>query len=165
MASKLKKKEMSTFEHLLSELKLVTINGVEPVVKEMKSTSDFSSLVSPHLNKMSGHSSFFQFKFVKEKFQNNDEAATKMYVKENSLQEKWLFLDGIKLLRSNPDLADMKVSQFRQELPYRDILKSVNKKYSPSLRSKFSSSEVAVIDKSWKERTEFLINCKAENCQ
>ena len=88
-----------------------------------------------------------------------------MYVKENSLQDNWLFLDGIKLLKSNPDFAEMKVSQFRQELPYSDILKSVNKKYFPSLKSKFSSSEVTDIDKRWKERTEFLMNCKAEDFQ
>ena len=165
MASKLKKKELPSFEHLVSELKLVAVNGVAPVVQEIKSTSDFSSLVSPHLNKISGHSSFFQFKFVKEKIQNTDQAATKMYVKENSLQEKWLFLEGIKLLKSSPDFAEMKVSQFREELPYNDILKSVSKKYFPSLRTKVGSSEVSVIEKSWEKRTDFLMNCKPEDFQ
>ena len=49
LASKLKKEEITTFKHLVSELKLVAVNGIVPIVQEMKSTSDFSSLVSPHL--------------------------------------------------------------------------------------------------------------------
>ena len=67
MAGKLKKKEIPSFEHLMSEVLKLRVDEVSPVVIEMKSTSNFVKLVTPHLNKLSGHSSFFQFKFKKEK--------------------------------------------------------------------------------------------------
>ena len=42
---------------------------------------------------------------MKEKIINDGESATKMYVKEKSLKGKCLVLNGIKLLKRNPDFA------------------------------------------------------------
>ena len=163
MASKLKKKEIPSFEKLIDELKLLRVDDVPPVVQEIKSTTDFSSLILPHLNKISGHTSFYQFKFKKEKLQTDQCEVTKMFVKENSLQEKWQFLDGIKLFKSKPDFGKLQISPFRDESSYRDILKSVTNKYFPSLEDKFSSVEVSQIKQNWKDRIEILENCKPED--
>ena len=161
MASKLKKKEIPCFEKLIDELKLLRVDDVPPVVQEIQSTTDFSALILPHLNKISGHTSFYQFKFKKEKLQTGE--VTKMFVKENSLQEKWQFLDGIKLLKSKPDYEKLQVAPFRDDSSYRDILKSVTNKYFPSLEDKFSRLEVSQIKQNWKDRIEFLEGCKPED--
>ena len=163
MASKLKKHEIPCFESLIAELKLVKIDNVPPVIVEIKSTTDFSSLIMPHLNLISGHTSFFQFKFKKEKLKNEDVPVTKMFVKESSLDEKWQFLSGIKLFNSKPDFRLLQVAQFREESPYSEILKSVTKKYFPTLEGKFNETDVNEIKQNWKERIHFLETCKPED--
>jgi hypothetical protein len=60
------------------------IDAVPPVVVVMRSTTDFISMVMPHLNMISGHTSFFQFKVKKEK-KIDKTVITKMFVKNNSL--------------------------------------------------------------------------------
>ena len=162
LASKLKKREIPSFENLVDELKKLKMDGVPIVVQEIKSTSDFSSLVLPHLNKLSGHTSFYQFKFIKEK-QGDTGEVTKMFVKENSLKEKWMFLDGIKLFKSKPDLTKLKVAPFRDDSSYEDILKSVRNKYFPTLENKFSVGEVNAIKQNWAQRIDLLKNCKSED--
>lgn len=139
------------------------MDDVAPVVVEIKSTSNFSSLVSPHLNKIAGHTSFFQFKFKKEKLQKDNVAVTKMYVKENSLEEKWQFLSGIKLFKDKPDFSKLEVSPFREDPSYDEIFKSVRNKYFPSLENKFCAVEIQEIKLNWKNRINFLIGSKPES--
>ena len=163
MAGKLKKKEIPSFEHLICEVKKLRVDDVSPVVIEMKSTSNFIKLVSPHLNKLSGHSSFFQFKFKKEKPQGDDEFVTKMYVKENPLDEKWQFLNGIRLLKSRPEFDLLEVSPFREESSYGEIYRSVKNKYFPTLENKFPENEIIKVEQSWEKRIEFLQACNPKN--
>jgi hypothetical protein len=76
---------------LIEELEKLKVDDNPPIVLEIKSTTDFSSLIQPHLNKISGHTSFFQFKFKKEKLLADQSKVTKMFVKEDSLEEKWQY--------------------------------------------------------------------------
>ena len=163
MASKLKKKEIPSFENLIEELEKLKVDDNPPIVVEIKSTTDFSSLIQPHLNKISGHTSFFQFKFKKEKLHADQSKVTKMFVKEDSLEEKWQYKEGIKLFRSRPDFCNLSVSAFREDSCYSEILKSVTNKYFPTLENKFSTEEVTKIKNHWKDRINYLIECKADN--
>ena len=163
MAGKLKKKEIPSFEHLLEELKILRVDNIPPVVVEIKSTTDFTSLIMPHLNLISGHSSFFQFKFKKELCMNENIMLTKMFAKVNSLVEEWQFPTGIKLFSSTPDFSLLKVSPFREESTYSEIFKSVTNKYFPTLVDKYSNDEVTEIEGKWKRRIHFLVHSKPDD--
>lgn len=164
MAGKLKRKEMPCFENLLNELKNLKVDQGNPVVVEMLSTTDFSSLIIQHLNQISGHTQFFQFKILREK-KHDGSVVTKLYVKRNSLEEKWDLFSGVKLLKSSPDLKNLKVASFREDSVYSEILKSVSSKYFPTLVGKYSKEEETEIRKNWEKRIKFLLSCNPASFQ
>ena len=155
---------MPCFENLLTELKSLRVDDSHPVVIEMMSTTDFSALILPHLNHISGHTQFFQFRITREK-KHDDSEITKMFVKKSSLDERWDLLSGVKLLKSSPDLNKLSVSAFREDSSYQEILKSVSVKYFPTLVGKYSKEEETEIKKNWEQRIDFLMKCKPANFQ
>ena len=155
---------MSCFENFVTELKSLKIDDAHPIVVEMQSTTDFTALIIPHLNHISGHTQFFQFRITREK-KHDGSVVTKMFVKKNSLEEKWDLLNGVKLLKSSPDLNNLKVASFREDSSYNEILKSVTTKYFPTLVGKYSMEEVTKIKNNWEKRIAFLLNCKPASFQ
>ena len=142
------------------------IDDTHPVVVEMNSTTDFSSLIKQHLNQISGHTQFFQFRITKENRSESDSSShTVMTVKKNSLEESWDLIDGVKLLKSLPSYSELKVAQFREDSSYREILHSVTKKYFPSLDVKFPGTEVDKIKENWKERINNLLASRTDDFQ
>ena len=155
---------MSCFENFVTELKSLKIDDAHPIVVEMQSTTDFTALIIPHLNHISGHTQFFQFRITREK-KHDGSVVTKMFVKKNSLEEKWDLLNGVKLLKSSPDLNNLKVASFREDSSYNEILKSVTTKYFPTLVGKYNMEEVTKIKNNWEKRIAFLLSCKPASFQ
>ena len=131
------------------------MSDVEPIVKEMKFTSDFSDAISPHLLRMEGHSNFFQFKINKDKA-----GLTKLYVKEDELDSDDKFPRAIQLLNSVPDLKGLSVTKFREDSEYNKIFQSVLNKYIPTLEAKFTADQIESIKTAWEKRIIFLIDVK-----
>lgn len=158
LAGKLKKKELPCYESLVDELKSIKIDNAHLAVVEMDSITDFSTLIKPHLNLMSGHTQFFQFRITKANRSERDSSSvTVMTVKKNSLEERWDSIDGVKLLKSTPNYGELVVAPFREDSSYREILNSVTKKYFPTLASKFPVTEVEKIEKNWVKRIKKLL--------
>ena len=157
VAAHLKKLEIPTFEVLKSELSKVKIDETYPEVKEMTFTSNFSQFIEEFLLPMSGHTAFYQFKIRKE---NNK---TRLYLKEDELDDSWKFPRDIQLLSETPKKFSMSVSPFRSESEYAEIFRSVWNKYVPTLASKFPVKEVEEIKLSWESRIKLLINLKEED--
>ena len=158
-ASRLRNLELPTFEMLLSELRKISINSQPIIVKEMLYTTDFVQHITKHLQPMSGHTSFFQFKIRKEN------KITKMFVKQDVLEKVWQFTTGIWLFEPSPSMKNLLVSQFRSESDYGEIFSSVWKKYIPTLELKYSWEEVNQIKDKWERRISFLINLKESQFQ
>ena len=157
IASKLKKVNIPTFEALKEEISNVNIPSSSIKVHELVCTTDFSKFVSDgHLLQMQGHRSFFQFKIRKEN------ELTKLYVKENDLDDKFAFNSGIKLLSNVPNRIQMEISEFRRDTGYSEVFESVFTKYIPTLSSKYSEDQIDQIKSQWEQRIDFLINLKEE---
>ena len=157
VAAHLKKLEIPTFEVLKNELSKVKIDETYPEVKEMTYTTNFSQFIEEFLLPMSGHTAFYQFKIRKES------SKTRLYLKEDELDDSWKFPRDIQLLSETPKKFSMSVSPFRSESDYSEIFRSVWNKYVPTLGSKFPVKEVEEIKSSWESRIKFLINLKEED--
>lgn len=154
-ANNLNKKELPTVEVLLDELKNTVIGGVNPIVREMEFTTNFTKAVTPYLLKLDGHSKFFQFKFVRD---HNGDA--RLYLKEDELDPDTVFPRAVKLLKSVPDFADLSVTEFREETEYSRIFSSVWSKYIPTLESKYPEEYIDKVKSDWEKRIQFLIDIK-----
>ena len=152
VAAHLKKMEIPTFEILKTELSKVKIDKTFPEVIEMLSTTDFSGFIKEYLLPISGHTSFFQFKIRKE----ND--LTKLYLKEDELDDSWKFPRSIQLLSRRPENFSFSVSPFRTETDYSEIFDSIWKKYIPTLNYRYSAEDVLKIRFDWEKRINFLIS-------
>ena len=150
-AAQLRKLELPTFETLLSEMEKIPIDSKPLIVKEMVFTTDFSEHISKLLQPISGHTAFFQFKIRKEN------EVTKMFLKQDVLEEIWQFSGGVWLLKSPPTMTNLQVSPFRTESDYGEIFSSVWSKYIPTLTVKYSEEEIVKIKLDWEERISFLI--------
>ena len=151
VASQVQKKEIPTVESLLEILKSIKTRNKEPIVTEMKSTTDYCKLMSPHLNVMGGQRDFFQFKIRKE------HGETAMYVKASELDEDWVYPKGIKMFNDVPQVLNFQVSSLRELTDYTSIFDSVSKKYFPILEGRFSMEEAGKIKASWEKRVITLI--------
>ena len=155
IAQKLKKVNIPSFEALKQELSNVNINSQKVLVEEVTHTTDFKRfLENGHLLQIEGHRSFSQFKIRKENLK------TKMYVKEDELEENFSFAAGIKLLKDLPKRFNFKVSPFRCDTGYSEVFESVFTKFIPTLYSKYTDEEVTKIKNDWENRINYLIDLK-----
>ena len=158
IANKLKRVDIPTFEALKGEISNVVLPSCTIKVHELIYTTDFQKFITDgHLLQIQGHRSFFQFKIRKE---NN---LTKMYVKEDDLDDKFAFNMGIKLLSNIPDKIQMEISPFRKDTGYSEVFESVFNKFIPSLASKQPEVKVDEIKNLWEKRVQFLIELKEED--
>ena len=133
----------------------VNINSQKVLVEEITHTTDFKSfLENGHLLQIEGHRSFSQFKIRKENLR------TKMYVKEDELEENFSFAAGIKLLKDLPKKFNFRVSPFRSDTGYSEVFESVFTKFIPTLYSKYTDEEVSKIKNDWENRIKYLIDLK-----
>ena len=155
IAQKLKKVNIPSFDALKQELSKVEINSQKVLVEEVTHTTDFKEfLENGHLLQIEGHRSFSQFKIRKENLR------TKMYVKEDELDENFSFAAGIKLLKDLPKRLNFKISPFRCDTGYSEVFDSVFTKFIPTLYSKYTDEEVTKIKNDWENRIKFLIDLK-----
>lgn len=154
-ASQLKKKELPTFEVLMEELKNIKLSGIKPIVKEMIFTTDFCESIVPYLSKMEGHTKFFQFKIIRDKYGN-----ARLFLKEDELDPDSKFPHSVKLFKTVPSLKNLKVTKFREETEYNKIFTSIWTKYIPNLEGKYPAAFVEKVKQAWEERIKFLISLK-----
>ena len=82
----------------------------------------------------------------------------KLFLKQNELDETWMFPAGIKLLQDIPVPLRIEVAPFREISDYGSIYSSVSKKYFPQLSNRYEDEVVDQITKNWETRITSLVD-------